>query len=417
MKILLIGFNVQQDIFPLGLSYLKAYAKKFYPGLDIRIKEFGFGHRFSYDINKNIELAAISYILMQKPDLIAFSCYIWGSEAIKEICKTIKKINPKIKIMLGGADINEKSINEYIDFIISGEGEIAFKEIIGHLNGKIKIEEIRNIIYKKDNKIIKNQETQIENLDEIPFPYSVAEKKEYAAVRIETSRGCPFGCKYCLYAKMAKVRNFSIDYLDKNIGVLFSKFKFRNLTILDANLNLDKERMKQILEIIDKNAKTYDKITVNLELKPELIDKECVKIMENCSFRISIELGLQSTNKEVLKEANRPYDLEKVKQALRLLDNSKIKYKIDLMYGLPKDNFFKFLNSTRFILNNAKKQNSISAHHFMLLNNTKFYHENSAQRLSEDNSSMVIKTNSQNVLDLYKTKLFVEMINEELKLS
>jgi len=418
MKILLIGFNVQQDIFPLGLSYLLGYTKKFHPDVDIKIKEFGFGHRFNHDTNKQIELKVMSYILMNKPDLVAFSCYIWSAQAVKDICKTIKKINPQIKIILGGADMNENTLSSDIDFIISGEGEIAFTHVIDYIKGNKTLDEVNNIIYMKNNQVIKNKEIQIKNLDDIPFPYLISTKKNYAAVRIETSRGCPFGCKFCLYAKNFRVRYFSLDYLRENIEYLFENFTFKNLTILDANFNLNKKRMKNILEIISINSKKYNKsITLNMECKPEFIDQEVVKILESCPFRISVEMGLQSTDLEVLKKADRPFDLEKIKNALSLLDKSSIKYKIDLMYGLPKDTFFKFLNSTRFILNNALSQTNLPAHHLMLLNNTKFYSENEIIRMSNENSSIVIKTDTQNLVDFHKTKLFVEMINAELKLG
>jgi radical SAM superfamily enzyme YgiQ (UPF0313 family) len=418
MKILLLGFNIQENIFPLGLSYILGYTKKFHPDVEIKLKEFGFGHRFNYDVNKHIELTVISYILMNKPDLVAFSCYIWSVDAIKNICKAIKKINPNIKIILGGADMNENTISNDIDFIISGEGEIAFVDVIDHIKNNKPLDKVHNIIYMNDNKVIKNEEIQIKNLDNIPFPYLLSNKKNYTAVRLETSRGCPFGCKFCLYAKNTKVRYFSIEYLQKNITYLFEHFKFKNLTILDANFNLDKKRMKNILKIISDNSQKYNKkLIVNMECKPEFIDEEFIQIIKNCSFKINIEMGLQSTDKEVLKKANRPYDLDKIKNALYLLDNSNIKYKIDLMYGLPNDTFFKFLNSTRFILNNAKTQNTLPAHHFMLLNNTRYYKDKNIQRLSKDNSSIVIKTNTQNLIDFHKTKLFVEMINNELKLT
>ena len=418
MKILLLGFNVQQDVFPLGLSYLKGYALKYHSDVDIQIKEFGFGYRFSHDVNKSMEMAVMSYILMAKPDLVAFSCYIWSVQAVKDICKAIKRINPDIKIMIGGADINEKSISTDIDFVISGEGEIAFKEAIDYIKGDLELDKVHNVIYMKDGNVVKNEQAQIEKLDEIPFPYKFSNSNKYAAVRLETGRGCPFGCRFCLYAKNAILRNFSIEYLRENIEYLFSKFEFRNLTILDANFNLNKRRMKDILDIISHNSKrTGKKITLNMECKPEFIDSEIIAILEECPFNINVEMGLQSIDEDVLKEADRPYDIEKIKNALFLLDKSSIKYKIDLMYGLPKDNFFKFLKSTRFVLNNAKKQINLPAHHFMLLNNTKYYHSKAAERLSEENSSMVIKTDTQDVIDFYKTRLFVEMINAELKCS
>jgi len=404
MKILLLGFNVQEDIFPLGLFYLKGYAHKFHSDVNIEIKEFSFGTRSSYDTNKNIELQALSYIMLQKPDVVAFSCYIWSGEMAQDFARAIKKINPHIKIILGGVEVHQDLLTENVDFIVNGEGEVAFKEIIDHLKGDRKFEEIHNI--NNHNKI------EIENLDDIPFPYKYADKKDHKVVRIETARGCLYNCNFCHYAQ-GKLRHFSLDYLKENLEYLFNNFQFRNLTFIDANFNTNKERMFSVLDMVEEFHK--DELHIHCEFRPELIDEEMVKKLETYSFHISIELGFQSSDEEVLKRANRPTNLDKVKEALSFLDKSTLTYKIDLMYGLPGDNFYKFLNSCRFLLQHATRKKKIIAHHHMVLNNTTFH--NDVERFNPEHSSMVLKTDTQNVLDLYLTKLFVDQLNEELKFS
>jgi len=401
MKILIIGFNVQADVFPLGPAYLKTYAQQYHPEIEIEIKEFSFGNRYSYETNKNVELQALSYILLTKPDVVAFSSYIWSGEMVQDFAKAIKQINPNIITVIGGVEAVKE---EGIDFVIKGEGEIAFKELIDHLKGERKLEDVHNL----------NDAPQvsIETLDDLPFPYKINLKKDYDVVRLETARGCIFNCNFCHYAQ-PPLRYFSLDYLKENIAYLFENYTFRNLTILDANFNTDKDRMFKILDFIAEYA--AKNLKVHFELRPELLDEESAKKLSTYNFKIATELGLQSTDEEVLKTANRPTNLNKVKEALSLLEKYHLNYKIDLMYGLPKDNFFKFLESMKFVILNAPTQNKVVAHHYMQLNNTTFA-EDDITRITPEHSSMVIKTDTQNVLDLYKTKLFVDMINEELKL-
>src|SRR3989338_3341941 len=420
MKILLISFNVQEDVFPLGLNYLKAYALKYHSDVEIRIKEFSFEARHSYETNKNIELHALACIQPEKPDIVALSCYIWSGEAAVNFANAVKELNEKIRIILGGVEVNEDLISENIDFIITGEGEIAFKEIIDHFKNQRKLEDVHNIITKKDNNIIRTKEAVIEDLDEIPFPYTQSEEKNFSVVRLETARGCTFSCNFCHYA-IPKLRYFSLEYLQENIKYLFDNFNFKNLTFLDANFNSDIDRMFKILDIVEEKVKKDEgkrKINLHFELRPELITKKMVDRLSKYSFYIRTELGFQSSDKEVLEFANRPTNMKRVKEALSYLDNSPIQYKIDLMYGLPRDTFFKFLKSIQFILNNAKKQKKIVAHHYMLLNNTEFSKNNnknnSIKRITPKSSSMVIKTDSQNAYDFYLTKLFVDTINKEL---
>jgi len=398
----MIGFNVQKDVFPLGLSYLKSFSLKKHADVEFKIKEFGFGNRFHYDANRSIELKVINYILLYKPELVVFSSYVWSGEVVKKICRAVKICNPKIKTLIGGVEVVKEDLNEFIDYIITGEGELAFSNLISYLKKEIPINKVNNLIHSTGE----NKNKNINNLDDIPNPYETWEgKKEFEAVRIETARGCNFGCKYCHYAKK-DFREFSIGYLKKSIKYLFDNFNFRNLTILDAHFNIDKKRMKKILDIIESNIK--GKLRVNFELKPELIDKEVISVISKRKFKISCELGLQTIDKNVIDACNRPFAIEKVKNGLKLLDESKINYKIDLMYGLPEDNFYKFLRSLNF-LTTYSSQKTVPAHHFMVLNNTDF---SKCVRYDPNNSSKVIKTDTQDCTDFYKIQMFLNMINK-----
>ncbi|MBN1176004.1 radical SAM protein [Candidatus Woesearchaeota archaeon] len=385
MKILMIGFNIQTSIFPLGLNYLKSYAKKFHPDINFKIQEFAFGNKLNHDINKNLELQVISYILVEKPDAVCFSTYIWSAELVRTICLSLKKIS-SIKIILGGPEI-DNSYFDFADYLVIGDGEEKFVDVLDNLTNS-----------KTNHSLV--------NLDDIPFPYRFHEgPKDYAAIRIETARGCPFTCAYCNYASRA-YKEFSLLYLEENIKYLFENYTFRNLTILDANFNLKKNRMKDVLGIISRYSKDHK---INFELKPELIDEDVIKIIKDSKLNIFCELGLQSISESVLHDTTRSYDLEKVKNGLDLLNKNNIPYKIDLMYGLPKDNFFRFLRTINFI-KKYSRQKGVPAHHYMLLNNTS---NSNCVRMFENNSSMVIKTDTQDVLDLYKQKLFIDLINKK----
>lgn len=417
MKVLLLGFNVQSDVFPLGLSYLKSYALQFHKDVEIEIREFSFGNRYNYETNKTVELAALSYVALSKPDVVAFSSYIWSSEMVVDFACAIKRINAEIKVVVGGVEASLTLLKEGIDFVLVGEGEIAFKELLDYVKGERELMDVSNIVYRMGEEIVHGRESLITSLDEIPFPYVLEERRDYSVVRIETARGCQFDCSFCYYAQ-PKLRYYSLDYLRRGFDYLFAEYTFSYLTILDANFNGNKERMKRILEMIEKNCLKFNrKIAVHMEMRPELIDEATCTFLSKLSFSVSVELGLQSTDSEVLKQVNRPTQLEKVKEALGLLEKYGIVYKIDLMYGLPGDTFFKFLNSARFVLEHARRQQKLVAHHFMLLNNTAFAYSAGMERFSRGSSSMVIKTPTQDIFELYKTKLFIDMVNDELRVE
>ncbi len=416
MNFLLLAFNLQDDIYPLGLSYLKSYAQSHHKDINIKIKEFKISSRAGYETNKNAQLAALSYIELTKPDLVAFSCYIWSYNMAKDFATAIKKILPETKILVGGVEVNNTSLSKDIDYVIQGEGEIAFKELLDHLINKKPIEEVHNLIshsHIKNN--IKTKLTEISNLDTIPFPYKdLSLKQKYSVIRMETARGCTFSCNFCHYAKPT-LRFFSIDYIKDAITFLFQNYNFKYLTFLDANFNTNSKRMFLILNHLkDQIASTGKKPAIHIELRPELVTEEMAKRLKDYNFNINCELGFQSSNDEVLKAANRPTNKNAVINALKYLNKYHLRYKIDLMYGLPSDSFEKFLDSIHFLLTNATKQTQIVAHHYMQLNNTTFANQASLIRLNPNSSSMVIQTNTQTTSDLFLTKLFLKQLNQEL---
>jgi len=408
MKIALLSFSVQEDSFPLGLASLKGYAQS---RLDVQIecKEFPYGSRFSHNTNLSVEQKAISWILLKEPDLVGFAGYIWSIQIIRNVARAIRALRPGIRLVLGGPEADERAISAF-DFVIQGEGEAAFAELLEHLLGRRAPSEVRNLIWLENGAVRRNPERPIEDLDALPFPYRQGGKKRYAVVKWETARGCPFPCAYCYYAQVP-TRCVSLPVLEDQIAYLFEHFTFPNLTLLDANFNLDKGRMRAILGMIERHRR--GPLRVSMELKPEFIDRETVAILESFSFTVWAELGLQSTDGEVLRRCGRPWDAEKTKEGLRLLDGSSIRYKIDLMVGLPGDTFFKFLNSASFVLTHARKQKAIVAHHAMVLNRTAL-DVGDPVRMDPKASSQVIRTDTQNTLDLYKLKLFVRRLNASI---
>ena len=180
LKILLLAFNLQEDVFPLGLSYLKTYAQKFHQDVNLTIKEFTLSSRANYETNKNAQLAALSYIELEQPDLVAFSCYIWSADTAKDFAMAVKQLSPNTKVLLGGVEVTKENLTDDIDYIISGEGEIAFKELIDHLKGQRELEEVHNITTrnKTTNKVITTPKAQIQNLDELPFPYIIGQNHQ-----------------------------------------------------------------------------------------------------------------------------------------------------------------------------------------------------------------------------------------------
>ena len=116
--------------------------------------------------------------MLQKPDVVAFSCYIWSGEMVQDFARAIKQINPHIKIILGGVEVHQDLLTENVDFIVNGEGEVAFKEIIDYLNGRQTLKEAIEKIKLNTHDYVRRQDTWFRKNKDIKWVshYEDAEK-------------------------------------------------------------------------------------------------------------------------------------------------------------------------------------------------------------------------------------------------
>ncbi|HAR72534.1 MAG TPA: B12-binding domain-containing radical SAM protein, partial [Flavobacteriaceae bacterium] len=134
-----------------------------------------------------------------KYDIICFSCYIWNITQTLEVCKRIKQISPETKILLGGPEVSyeydDVIANNYIDYIIVGEGEIPFEEFAANYPS---IENVPNLVYKKENEVVFNAQNIQFDINRLegrnPYQYDNPADLEKKVCYIETSRGCPYKC-------------------------------------------------------------------------------------------------------------------------------------------------------------------------------------------------------------------------------
>ncbi len=282
----------------------------------------------------------VDYILQKNYDVVGFSCYIWNISFIKEVCK---KINDKVTVFLGGPEVSYNPldyINKYCKYIIKDEGEEAVDLLLNYLDNKIEIQNVPNLYYNDKftfNKLV--------DLDKIQLAYDLCDDVENRIVYIETSRGCPYKCSYCMASLDNKVRFFNIDEIKEQVLILINRgtkvFKF-----LDRTFNANKKNFIQLIDFIVLNHKENNsfqfEITGDL-LDPAIIDyinKKCPKNL------IRFEIGIQSTNINANKAVYRIQNNEKLFDNIRRIqDGNVIDLHLDLIAGLPYENYDSFKNT------------------------------------------------------------------------
>ncbi|MDT8316751.1 MAG: DUF4080 domain-containing protein [bacterium] len=343
MKLLLAALHSKYAHSSLALPCLASYCKEI-SGIDISIREF--------TINENPNIV-LSSIIKEDARIVAFSCYIWNTGQILSIASSIKKKHPHTFIILGGPEVSFDArdilkANPFIDCIVKGEGESTFRGLVKALSvsgNKISLKELKGVSLRLGDKIIDNgPPMQISDLDEIPSPFaSGLVNMSKPLIYYETSRGCPFTCAFCLSAIEGKVRSFSMDRIRCDLGYLI-KNGTGTIKFVDRTFNYNAKRANEIWSfIIEKGiSRKY-----HFEIAADLLTDENIELLKYVpegAFRF--EIGVQSIAEETLHSVGRDSDLERLfANVKRLIDETKVKIHLDLVAGLPGENFKGFLQS------------------------------------------------------------------------
>ena len=336
MKVLLVGVNSRFTHSNLAIRYLKAYTED----LDYKclIKEFS--------INDRVE-RIVQEIISEEADIVAFSCYIWNKDYVEQISDLIKLIDSNIKLLFGGPEVSFDSENylkdSLSDYLIEGEGEETFREFIECIINNRNLKEVKGLYYKENNEIFYGGKRKLMDLNKIIFPYTTDDDLNNKIVYFESSRGCPFNCKYCLSSTIRGVRFMELERVKKDLKFLTDR-KVRLVKFVDRTFNCSEEFAMGIWEyLISLDTETI----FHFEISADILSDKQLKLLENAQRgRFQFEIGVQTTNNEVLKNINRFVIFEDIKrQVMALKKHGNIMQHLDLIAGLPGENLESFKRS------------------------------------------------------------------------
>jgi radical SAM superfamily enzyme YgiQ (UPF0313 family) len=272
-------------------------------------------------------------------DVVCFSCYIWNITPTLEVAKKIKALNPNTKIMLGGPEVSyewqDVIANESIDFIIVGEGEIPFADF---LKSYPDVKNVPNLVSKINGDVHYNPQNvmfELENYSSInPYIGDKPEDLKNRVLYIETSRGCPYKCEFCLASLDNKVRYLPIENIKSNLFYLMQHGKV--IKFLDRTFNVKRDFTIDMFQFILDHHKPENvfqfEITADI-LHPDIMQFIHDKIPKGL-FRF--EIGIQTVNQKANLEVSRKQNFDKTSGVILNLKN-KIEMHLDLIVGLPLD--------------------------------------------------------------------------------
>ncbi|MCC0705866.1 B12-binding domain-containing radical SAM protein [Clostridioides sp. ES-S-0190-01] len=346
MKILLTTLNSKFIHTNLAIRYLKEFVRNL---LEVDMKE--------YTINNDLDYI-LKDIYKNEYDIILFSTYIWNIGDIVKLCDNLKKIRPNTKIALGGPEVSYDSYEamkkyDFVDYILYGEGELIFRDLVLHLKGKKEIKSVDGLVYRQGCEIIVNKPMELlQNLDEIPSPYENLNPKEYEnrIVYYESSRGCPFNCQYCLSSTIPGLRYFSLDRIKRDLKALIDA-RVSQIKFIDRTFNANKKVAMEIMDFLMKNDNGYT--TYHFEVTAYLIDDKMLEFLADCKEGLfQFEIGVQSTNEKTLDAVGRRDDFKKLSHVVQTVASYRnIHQHLDLIAGLPYEDYESFENSFNDVFN------------------------------------------------------------------
>ncbi|MDX2149910.1 MAG: radical SAM protein [Bryobacteraceae bacterium] len=336
------------DCMPLGVAYMKAVMDRDLPEVESRL--FAYPNKL-WDAIQNAP-----------PDVLMVSNYLWNEQLSFHFAKLAKSLNPETFVVMGGPNIpieEERQLAYFaahpeIDAYVLGEGDFLATELVrqyldaGCSLKKLGQRELPSTIFRRpDGQIAVNRMwDRHAGIDEIPSPWLTGIQDEFfdgkLAPMIETNRGCPFSCTFCVQGLnwYTKVHNFSIDRMKEEIEYIAKKVRERSpamgtLRIADSNFGMF-ERDVEISAFIGEMQKKFSYPTFIDATTGKNRPDRIIRSVEKVSGALVVYQAVQSLNDDVLRNIKRSnIKLKAYEEIMIHIRGRGLRSNSDLIVGLP----------------------------------------------------------------------------------
>ena len=353
MNILLTAINAKYIHSNLAVYSLRAYAA----GKCEKYKEeIGIAE---YTINQPLDQILMD-LYKRKPEVLCFSCYLWNIEYVEQLVAELGKIMPQTDIWLGGPEVSYHASHMLEQFpqvygIMRGEGEETFLELAEFYynnSGKSleqcekvqRLKEIVGITFRDGEEIIETADRSVMDLSKVPFVYEDLDVFKNKIIYYESSRGCPFSCSYCLSSIDKCLRFRDLELVKKELQ-FFIDHESPQVKFVDRTFNCKHSHSMEIWSYIKEHDK--GKTNFHFEVAADLLNEEELNLISTMRpGLIQLEIGVQSTNEQTIKEIHRTMKFSQVTEVVNRVHAAKnIHQHLDLIAGLPFEDYNSFHKS------------------------------------------------------------------------
>ncbi len=294
-------------------------------------------------------LEMLSAIVERKPDLVGFSCYIWNYNLVVSLSSMLKKVLPDCRVLWGGPQMKGRGrlcLRKYpqVDYVLEGEGELGWTALLA-LSDPVDLEEVPNLFYRQSGDIRENPPAPPLDLSELPNYYTEEDLRRLREhiLYYESSRGCPFGCKFCLSSE-DPIRYRALPLVLEDLRRLIES-GCRKIKFVDRTFNSNPRRAVDLLRgLLDLYR---EGVCFHLELEPLCLSEELVSVLLQApAGYFQAEIGVQSLYEPALRAVGRhPLQPKAMDFIKTLLAKENIHLHLDLIAGLPYEGLADFKDS------------------------------------------------------------------------
>jgi len=265
-------------------------------------------------------------LLAARPRVVGIGVYLWNVRPATELVRLLKTIRPEVSVVIGGPEVSheldQQEISSLSDVVITGEAELAFRQVCETLISGGTPPEIVH--------------ADPPALDALALPYDLYDDDDIAhrMIYVESSRGCPYRCRFCLSALDHRVRQFPLDRILSALERLLERgvnhFKF-----VDRSLHLGHGEavLEFFLDHLDRQPRSP---FVHFELVPDHLPHRLRPLLARFPpGTLQLEAGVQTFDPDVAERIGRQQDIAAMTDNLTFLATTNVHVHADLIVGLP----------------------------------------------------------------------------------
>ena len=353
------------DCMPLGIAYMKAVMDREDLDHEIDSRLFVYPDKLADAIRRD------------PPDVLMVTNYVWNESLSQHFVRLAKRVNPKVLTVMGGPNISleperQRAYVEHhpdLDVYVTGEGDFIAHEIVrsfldvgGSIPRLIDLGLPSSVVRGLDGMAqMRALQPRHAVLEEIPSPWLSGTQDEFfdgrLAPMIETNRGCPFTCTFCVQGTRyyTKVHNFSVERMKEEILYIAKKIKqfspnMGTLRIADSNYGMF-ERDIEISGYIGQMQRDFRWPTFIDATTGKNMAERIIKSVEKVGGALVLYQAVQSLDEDVLRKVKRSSIKLEAYKALEVhMRGRGLRSTSDMILGLPGESMKTHLHGLHTLL-------------------------------------------------------------------